>query len=503
MAPALYVILNEFFIHRIKDDPRVKGVTDPGGEECKLSGQADDMLLALLPVAGSLEAALAIIDDFSLLSGCKINWKKAKVISILLAETPLRISGDNAHVYLGLPYMEGEENAEVGRRICIRFIRKARAMQVTELTLPARVLAINHILAASLWYFMFAWAPNVADFKRLQDIIKNFLRSKPVDNQKSHSKVAWSVLVHKKLDGGLGLVDPVRKVQILHGPWLIKALSPGSFPWKNFVLDKLEATAAVTGGIQGPYMALSRNPQPLFKGGSPLWNAMWKAWMAIGNDLVWHPPTTRDSVACLPIQGFAKVWTEKRCQTLERSRIIMQAGHLGVECLADLWCWLEHRWKTASELRLDFDVPRCTAKALVEAVHSDLSPEISAAMQVVSPLQKGTWVTDVDSLCSSTHWSQKLAMLVVTTSPDTTEVWTYPVISAHGLLAHSHSVAHRPSCTLSAILVLSRLRKCKWDLAPGNVMAPLSDGATLAWLGLTSKARVFTLVERWRCSTQD
>lgn len=36
------------------------------------------IILALLPVSGSLEAALAIIADFSLLSGCQINWKKPR-----------------------------------------------------------------------------------------------------------------------------------------------------------------------------------------------------------------------------------------------------------------------------------------------------------------------------------------------------------------------------------------------------------------------------------------
>lgn len=99
------------------------------------------MLLALLPVCGSLEAALAIIDDFSILSGCKINWKKRKIICIWMNETPAylrhidRITGDDSHVYLGLPYMEGEENLEVGRRICICFIRKARALQVADMSL--------------------------------------------------------------------------------------------------------------------------------------------------------------------------------------------------------------------------------------------------------------------------------------------------------------------------------------------------------------------------------
>lgn len=34
---------------------------------------------------------------------------------------------------------------------------------------------INHILAAYIWYFLFAWAPIEADYKRLQQVILNFL----------------------------------------------------------------------------------------------------------------------------------------------------------------------------------------------------------------------------------------------------------------------------------------------------------------------------------------
>lgn len=43
--------------------------------------------------------------------------------------------------------------------MCIRFIQKARAMNVMALSLLAKVLAVNHILTATLWYFLFAWRP--------------------------------------------------------------------------------------------------------------------------------------------------------------------------------------------------------------------------------------------------------------------------------------------------------------------------------------------------------
>lgn len=121
LAPALYVILTDFLIYRIKQDPRVRGVLDPWGNEHKISGLADDMMLALLPLAGSIEAALEILMDFSLVSGCLLNWEKTKVICVCLTATPAclshiqRISGQEFHIYLGLPYQEGEENQETGR----------------------------------------------------------------------------------------------------------------------------------------------------------------------------------------------------------------------------------------------------------------------------------------------------------------------------------------------------------------------------------------------------
>lgn len=188
---------------------------------------------------------------------------------------------------------------------------------------------------------------------------------------------------------------------------------------------------------------------------------------------------------------------------MEKSRRITQAVHQEVECIADLWCWSEHRWKTAPELRLDFDIPRCTAKALVEAVQQDLSPDIEQAMHVTQPLQRGSWVTDVNSLCATTHWSQKQTMLVLSEESGIAEVRMFQVTSALGLLADSNQVDHRPSRNLSSIVVLSRLHKCKWDVAPLSVLTSQNGGTTLAWYGITCKARLPMLVERWRWSTKD
>lgn len=81
--------------------------------------------------------------------------------------------------------------------------------------------------------------------------------------------MAWALLTQKRPEGGLGLVDPVRKSQVLHGKWIIKALSPSTFPWENFALAKLETVAAVTDGPTNIAQVLRKKPHLQFAGGSP------------------------------------------------------------------------------------------------------------------------------------------------------------------------------------------------------------------------------------------
>lgn len=101
-----------------------------------------------------------------------MNKKKTKIICVFVSLIPdclrhvQRVSRDDSHAYLGLPFMEGEENAEISRRICIKFIKKARVLQLVELSLLGQVIAVNHILTSTLWYFIFSWVPSEVDFKR-------------------------------------------------------------------------------------------------------------------------------------------------------------------------------------------------------------------------------------------------------------------------------------------------------------------------------------------------
>lgn len=81
-----------------------------------------------------------------------------------------------------------------------------------------------------------------------------------MDSPKACNKVAWHVLTQRKSAGGLGLVNPERKAQILHARWVIKALSPSEFPWKPYLMHKIEQAQAVSNGQKNAAYLLSTKP---------------------------------------------------------------------------------------------------------------------------------------------------------------------------------------------------------------------------------------------------
>lgn len=181
LALLLFTVLTDFLIQQVKKGDLLQGLQDLEGEEENLSIFADDNYLMLLASAKNVGRVLEIMKEFRTLSGCCVNWGKSKIISLNINETPQyaimipRVRGEDFMSHLGIPLMEGEENSELGRQVCAKFIRKAQALNVLELSVPAKLVAISYILTATLWYYIFVWAPSEAKFKKLQTLILNFL----------------------------------------------------------------------------------------------------------------------------------------------------------------------------------------------------------------------------------------------------------------------------------------------------------------------------------------
>lgn len=305
LPPALFIMITDLLIRKIKGDPRILGVTDLEGLAEELSLYADDTLLALLAEELSVRTASDVIEEFSWLLGCRINWSKSNMICLNLGATPgyvshiPKVAADASIPHLGLPLCEGEENGVIGRMVVIKLIKKARFFSVMELTLPGRVIVIYHILHATLWYFLFAWAPSEADMKNLRRVVLNFLWGKDLDAEQPCHKVAWSHLIQHKRLGGHGLVDPVKKAQVLQGQWVVKALSPSDYPRRGYILKRLKSVRAVKDGPKSVAHLFSNKPNLENWMGSPLWRAIWSGWETLRPLLKFLPPGSRDEAAFL------------------------------------------------------------------------------------------------------------------------------------------------------------------------------------------------------------
>lgn len=73
------------------------------------------------------------------------------------------------------------------------------------INLIARILIVNQVLYASLWYILALWVGDAKDLKHIDKIILNFLWAGQA--QSACHRVNRATLLRPKLKGGLGLID--------------------------------------------------------------------------------------------------------------------------------------------------------------------------------------------------------------------------------------------------------------------------------------------------------
>ena len=81
LSPLLFTLFVEPLAVAIRDDLNIKGVM-AGGQMHKMFLYADDILLILSDPASSIPGVMDIIENFSKMSGYKINWQKSEVMPV-------------------------------------------------------------------------------------------------------------------------------------------------------------------------------------------------------------------------------------------------------------------------------------------------------------------------------------------------------------------------------------------------------------------------------------
>lgn len=182
---------------------------------------------------------------------------------------------------------------------------------------------------------------NKAGVSKISDSDSGFSMGKICCRVEGCKKVSWTHLILPKSQGGLGLVDPRLKASVLHGQWIIKALSLSDFPWKGYILARLKDAKAVVNGYTLLVNVFASKPLLKDTDGSPIWKAIWNGWKGLRSLLKFAKPCDKEAAVHLRIQGHGKIWKSEQEKQICASSRITAAGSQSVITVGDLWHWEE------------------------------------------------------------------------------------------------------------------------------------------------------------------
>lgn len=248
LAPYLFVLAADLFILLVKANRDIKRLELPSGMELKALAVANDSQIVSIITVVSLNGCAWVITVFCQISGMVINWNKTVAIC---SPAPIpKLPGLLEHVcvlqlgetqkYLGVEHEASGEDRCIGSQLVSKVRKRCQQVQSPYHSLAARVVLLNSIQLAQLWYFLTIWIPTTKEYQALQQTMHCFMWGKSWDSGHRCSEVAWHKVVQAKLEGGLGVVDPALEAKALQAQWLLRSLTPGDEPWKGLVRYKLE-----------------------------------------------------------------------------------------------------------------------------------------------------------------------------------------------------------------------------------------------------------------------
>ncbi len=190
--------------------------------------------------------------------------------------TPVRYSG----CQVGIELSPVEQIAP----LLLTIRRKLLLWSTAKLSFAGRILVVNQVLLATMWYILSCWVFSKSCINQIQRAIRCFLWSGK-DNDSSRAKVAWAVISLPKAQGGLGIIDPVNQSRALLAKLVVRGLQPGIRKWKHLLRYRMALCSPIIGGLWQPNIRWIFN-KPLNIRQCRSWennfiNGIWRAWSPI------------------------------------------------------------------------------------------------------------------------------------------------------------------------------------------------------------------------------
>ena len=200
------------------------------------------------------------------------------------------------------------------------------------LSLAGRVIVPNHVLLSIICYTASPWIFSKSCIGQIRRLVRHFIWGGE-DRSRVREKVAWSTLITPKQHGGLTIIDPVDQHMALLAKLVVRGLSLGHTPWKQFFMQRLYHCAPPMSGLwsdsirwilipEKKYL-MTRNWEEFF------FNSLLRAYEHVLKGLGHGVPTCEEEYLRQP-----SVWNPNMC---------LPSGHILGSCTRLDWAKLDAR----------------------------------------------------------------------------------------------------------------------------------------------------------------
>ncbi|KAI8478588.1 hypothetical protein Bbelb_436860 [Branchiostoma belcheri] len=338
LSPLLYVLCIEPLAAAIRSDPLIRGVKVPGAnQEIKMVQYADDNT-CVLSDQPSIDRTFETIGRYEAGTGSKLNMGKTEALWLGSwrgrrdEPYPIKRWTSDSLTILGSPIGGVRLAVDAWMQRFAKFKAKLQAWKDRQLTLFGKVLVVNSIATATLWYIapVYPLPPSVK--VKIEKEIHHFLWDGKTE------VVARRTLLLPKEKGGLGLVSvPLKaKALLLKDQAFAESLADKGIDWKSTSVSALYNILLEAEDIVPLCVRADSRVD---------WLAVWKA---IHNPLLnkwermtsWH--AAHNSLKTrLKLYSWRRFVSDRSCPrrgcTQDESVL-----HLFWECagISDVWLWL-------------------------------------------------------------------------------------------------------------------------------------------------------------------
>ena len=238
LSPYLFILSAEVLATAIRKNTNIKGISI-NDVEIKLSQYADDTTLILDGSDESLRSSLATLDDFSKVSGLRLNDKKTEALwigasigndKILLPGKELKWPKDKVKS-LGIWISTNPElSASLNYNEKLEKVKEIlRCWKYRRLTLLGKITVIKSLAVSQLVYLLSPLRSNYRILNEINDLLYTFLWNGKGD------KIKRKIMINDLSVGGLKMIDISSFNKSLKTTWIKKYLDNNNKgKWKIF-----------------------------------------------------------------------------------------------------------------------------------------------------------------------------------------------------------------------------------------------------------------------------